>query len=50
LIRDADHRQELGRQARKRAETIFRWDEVTQNYEALFSEVVTKKIVTPPSK
>ncbi len=50
LIRDTYRRQELGRQARKRAETIFRWDEVTQNYEALFSELVTKKIVAPPSK
>ena len=50
LIRDTYRRQELGRQARKRAETIFRWGEVTQNYESLFSEVMAKKIVAPPSK
>ncbi len=47
LIRDATLRKELGQRAQRRAETLFRWDDVTERYEALFSEVLNKRAASP---
>jgi glycosyltransferase involved in cell wall biosynthesis len=40
LLRDPLLRQTLGHRARERANTMFSWDEVTRQYENLFSELV----------
>jgi len=42
LLRDASLRQELGRKAGERAARIFGWEETTQKYESLFSELLGK--------
>jgi glycosyltransferase involved in cell wall biosynthesis len=42
LLRDANLRQELGRIAQERAVRMFGWEETTQKYECLFSELVPK--------
>jgi glycosyltransferase involved in cell wall biosynthesis len=42
LLRDANSRQELGRKAQERAVRMFGWEETTQKYEALFSELLAK--------
>src|SRR6266567_9087249 len=47
LVRDAGLRQEMERRARIRAASLFGWDEVTDKYEALFSEVLTGKTADP---
>lgn len=40
LLHDANLRQELGRKAQERAARMFGWEETTQKYESLFSELV----------
>jgi glycosyltransferase involved in cell wall biosynthesis len=40
LLGDANLRQELGSKAHKRAASLFGWEETTQKYESLFSELV----------
>ena len=42
LLADANRRQELSRKAQERAARMFAWEETTQKYESLFSEVLTK--------
>ena len=42
LLADANLRQELGRKAQERAAKTFGWEETTQKYESLFSELVPK--------
>jgi glycosyltransferase involved in cell wall biosynthesis len=42
LIGDANLRRELGRKAQERAAKLFGWDETTQKYETLFSELLSK--------
>jgi glycosyltransferase involved in cell wall biosynthesis len=42
LLDDANLRQELGRKAHERAARAFGWEETTQKYEALFSQLVAK--------
>jgi len=42
LLVDANLRQELGRKAQERAAKAFGWEETTQKYESLFSELVPK--------
>ncbi len=42
LLRDASLRQDLGRKAGERAARIFGWEETTQKYESLFSELLGK--------
>lgn len=42
LLVDANLRQELGRRARERAARMFGWDQTTQKYESVFSELVSK--------
>ena len=42
LLADANLRQELGRKAQERAAKAFGWEETTQKYESLFSELVPK--------
>jgi glycosyltransferase involved in cell wall biosynthesis len=49
LLQDAGLRQDLARRAENRATTLFGWDEVTDRYEALFSEVLTGKILESSS-
>lgn len=43
LLHDANLRQELARRAENRATSLFGWDEVTEKYEALFSEMLAGK-------
>ena len=43
MIGDPSLRSELGRRARRRAETLYSWEEVTQKYEDLFFEIRGKK-------
>ena len=40
LLADANLRQELGRKAQERAARMFGWEETTQKYESLFSELL----------
>jgi len=42
LLRDANLRDDLGRKAQDRATKMFGWEETTQKYEALFSELVVR--------
>jgi glycosyltransferase involved in cell wall biosynthesis len=42
LLADANLRQELGRKAHERAAKAFGWEETTQEYESLFSELAPK--------
>jgi glycosyltransferase involved in cell wall biosynthesis len=42
LLADAHLRQELGCKAHERAARMFGWEETTQKYESLFSELVPK--------
>ena len=42
LLGDANLRDELGRNAHERATKVFGWEETTQKYEALFSELVSR--------
>jgi glycosyltransferase involved in cell wall biosynthesis len=42
LLADANLRQEFGRKAHERAAKAFGWEETTQKYEALFSQLVAK--------
>lgn len=42
LLGDANLRDELARKAQERATKMFGWEETTQNYESLFSELVFK--------
>jgi glycosyltransferase involved in cell wall biosynthesis len=42
LLADANLRQELARKAHERAAKAFGWEETTQKYEALFSQLVAK--------
>jgi len=44
LLEDPDLRVDLARRAETRAANLFGWDEVTDNYESLFSEVLTGKV------
>jgi glycosyltransferase involved in cell wall biosynthesis len=50
LLQDGNLRQDLGRKAQERATRMFGWEETTQKYEALFSEVVPKNGTDPSSK
>lgn len=49
LLQDADLRRDLARRAENRASSLFGWDEVTDKYEALFSEMLTGEIPAPTS-
>jgi glycosyltransferase involved in cell wall biosynthesis len=42
LLADAKLRKELGRKARERASCVFGWEETTQKYEFLFSELIVR--------
>ena len=42
LLADGNLRQELGRKAQERAERMFGWEETTQKYETLFSELLVR--------
>ena len=42
LLADANLREDLGRKALERATKVFGWEETTQKYESLFSELVAK--------
>ena len=42
LLADANLRKELGRKAQERASRVFGWEETTQKYESLFSELVVR--------
>jgi glycosyltransferase involved in cell wall biosynthesis len=42
LLADANLRQELGRNAQERASRVFGWEETTQKYESLFSELIVR--------
>jgi glycosyltransferase involved in cell wall biosynthesis len=42
LLADANLRQELGSKAHERAAKAFGWEETTQKYEALFSQLMAK--------
>jgi len=42
LLADANLREELGRKAQERAAKMFGWEETTQKYEVLFSQLVAK--------
>jgi glycosyltransferase involved in cell wall biosynthesis len=42
LLADANLRQELGRKAQERAARVFGWEETTQKYESLFSELAAR--------
>jgi glycosyltransferase involved in cell wall biosynthesis len=46
LLSEPDVRQELGRKARERAARLFGWEQTTQKYETLFSELVRKNSAT----
>jgi len=41
LLHDANLRQELSQKAHERAAKVFGWEETTQKYESLFTELVT---------
>lgn len=47
LLQDSALRDELGRRAKIRARDVFGWDEVTERYESLFSEVLPERISAP---
>lgn len=47
MLQDPDLRLDLARRAENRAASLFGWDEVTDNYETLFSEVLPGKISRP---
>jgi len=49
LLRDASLRQDLGRKAQERASRMFAWEEVTRQYEDLFSEIVPSNRIAPES-
>ncbi len=40
LLADSHSRRELAAKARERASRLFGWEEITQKYEALFSELL----------
>jgi glycosyltransferase involved in cell wall biosynthesis len=42
LLADANLRKELGRKAQERASRVFGWEETTQKYESLFSELIVR--------
>jgi len=42
LLADPNLRKELGRKAQERASRVFGWEETTQKYECLFSELVVR--------
>jgi glycosyltransferase involved in cell wall biosynthesis len=42
LLADANLRQEFGRKAHERAAKAFGWEETTEKYECLFSELAPK--------
>jgi len=50
LLQDGNLRQDLGRKAQERATRMFGWEETTQKYEALFSEVVPNNGTDPSSR
>jgi glycosyltransferase involved in cell wall biosynthesis len=50
LLQDAELREDLGRKARERATKLFGWEETTQKYESLFSEVIAKNSGKPSRK
>jgi len=50
LLQDAELREDLGRKAQERATKLFGWEETTQKYESLFSEVIGKNGDAPSSK
>jgi glycosyltransferase involved in cell wall biosynthesis len=47
LLQDANLRQDLAHRAENRAKSLFGWDEVTERYEALFSEMLARKTHVP---
>lgn len=47
LLQDVTLRQDLARRAEDRAASVFGWDEVTDKYEALFSEMLAGKVYVP---
>jgi glycosyltransferase involved in cell wall biosynthesis len=50
LLGDPQSRRELARKAQERAARLFGWEETTQKYEALFSELLPSKAPTPSGK
>jgi glycosyltransferase involved in cell wall biosynthesis len=48
LLHDANLREELSRKAQERATRMFGWEETTQKYESLFSELLAKNGTTSP--
>jgi glycosyltransferase involved in cell wall biosynthesis len=50
LLQNAGLREDLGRKAQERATRLFGWEETTQKYESLFSQVVRKNGDAPSSK
>ncbi len=50
LLGDPHSRRELARQAQERASRLFGWEETTQKYEALFSELLPANTAPPSGK
>jgi glycosyltransferase involved in cell wall biosynthesis len=48
LLQNADLRQDLGRRAEARAQSLFNWDGVTERYETLFADVLNRKLTPRP--